>query len=65
MNRVLDEQRNGIEERDRLVRQLRAEGVCILIHNCGCDVQQVLYSDWLKGEPIRTPESRWLIGMHN
>uniref|UniRef100_A0A5K3EGV4 GRIP domain-containing protein n=1 Tax=Mesocestoides corti TaxID=53468 RepID=A0A5K3EGV4_MESCO len=26
LNRVLDEQRNGIEERDRLVRQLRAEG---------------------------------------
>lgn len=29
LNRVLEEQRGGIEERDRLIRQMRSEGVSI------------------------------------
>ena len=29
LNRVLDEQRKGIEDRDQLVRQIRAEAVKI------------------------------------
>lgn len=34
LNRVLDEQRKGIEERDQLIRQLRNENVGYTLKRC-------------------------------